>query len=237
MTVDSATSTLKPSNDLGSQSNLNITNENLHIDFDAESGSKLNCQGKQNQVKSRKDSTLTSRDVQHDKRRHSIGSECSLSSNPENSQFKSADAHSSDSSDASRNSAALSAVFDNVPTGIDIDPGKYDADRKSLQSDHSGEQLNTSVESFEFGTSGEHSDLMRHDSHSPRLTSMIKVVGSGGITHQGSQHKPRMKKKMWYQQIFSTSYKTRSGDFKRIFKDLPPKERLIVGKFHVFAVL
>ncbi|OXA60808.1 GRAM domain-containing protein 1B [Folsomia candida] len=36
------------------------------------------------------------------------------------------------------------------------------------------------------------------------------------------------KKRMWYQQIFSASYKSRSGDFKKLFKELPIKERLLV---------
>lgn len=41
-------------------------------------------------------------------------------------------------------------------------------------------------------------------------------------------HPKPNKKKMWYH-VFYPSYKTRSSDFKRIFKDLPAEERLIVG--------
>ena len=65
-------------------------------------------------------------------------------------------------------------------------------------------------------------------------------IASGSIREHHHQHpmiigtparfnpKPN-KKKMWYH-VFYPSYKTRSSDFKRIFKDLPAEERLIVGK-------
>lgn len=48
----------------------------------------------------------------------------------------------------------------------------------------------------------------------------------------------RPKKKIpWYSALYPT-YKSRSEDFKRIFKDvIPPEERLIVGKFfHYFYI-
>jgi hypothetical protein len=58
----------------------------------------------------------------------------------------------------------------------------------------------------------------------------VEPVKSIGVT----RGKPT-KKRMWYQQIFSTSYKSRSGDFKKLFKDLPGRERLLVGKFRYFS--
>lgn len=39
----------------------------------------------------------------------------------------------------------------------------------------------------------------------------------------------RSKKKSWYSSLYPT-YKSRSDDFKRLFKELPDDERLIVGK-------
>ncbi|CAL8111389.1 unnamed protein product [Orchesella dallaii] len=161
--------------------------------------------------------------LQQHKRQSSAGSQCSLSSNPENSQFKTADAHSSDS-DVSRNSGTTGGfVFDNCSISPSV-LAKEDLDRKSLRSDHSqsGENLNISAESVEVGATSEPL-LVRQEEHSP--SSSKHYVPSQGPT---SSIKPRIKKKMWYQQIFSTSYKTRSGDFKKIFKDLPLKERLIV---------
>jgi hypothetical protein len=38
----------------------------------------------------------------------------------------------------------------------------------------------------------------------------------------------RTKKKSWYNALYPT-YKSKSDDFKRLFKDLPDDERLIVG--------
>jgi len=67
-------------------------------------------------------------------------------------------------------------------------------------------------------------------------TGVMNRTASSGSIVVGSQNSSNNakkipgKKKMWYQQIFSTSYKTRSAEFKRIFKDLSAKERLIVGK-------
>lgn len=197
-------------------------------------------QSNYNESRTQQHSSKQSRMQQH-KRQNSAGSQCSLSSNPENSQFKTADTHShSSDSDASRNSTA-SGIYDNCSSTIGGVIGGEDGDRKSLQSDHShsGDQLNTSVESVEFG--GEAYRGRRSEEHTPRLSgqSVKGASGSSSIsTPQGSQvhssGKSRGKKRMWYQQIFSTSYKTRSGDFKKIFKDLPSKERLIVGMLNLF---
>ncbi|KAJ8890418.1 hypothetical protein PR048_009926 [Dryococelus australis] len=46
-----------------------------------------------------------------------------------------------------------------------------------------------------------------------------------------SRSSERVKKKSsWYNALYPT-YKSRSEDFRRIFKDVPPEERLVVGKF------
>ena len=45
----------------------------------------------------------------------------------------------------------------------------------------------------------------------------------------GTYNSKPSKKKMWYH-VFTPSYKTRSGEFRKYFKDLPVDERLIVGK-------
>jgi hypothetical protein len=61
---------------------------------------------------------------------------------------------------------------------------------------------------------------------------------SRSISHEGpskernkesARGSDRTKKKSWYNVLYPT-YKSRSEDFKRIFKDVPPEERLIVGK-------
>jgi hypothetical protein len=46
---------------------------------------------------------------------------------------------------------------------------------------------------------------------------------------RGSDH--RTKKKSWYSNILYPTYKSRSDDFKRIFKDVPDEERLVVGLY------
>jgi hypothetical protein len=49
-------------------------------------------------------------------------------------------------------------------------------------------------------------------------------------TKESARTADRTKKKSsWYNVLYPT-YKSRSEDFKRIFKDVPPDERLIVGK-------
>lgn len=68
------------------------------------------------------------------------------------------------------------------------------------------------------------------------LESYASKDGSNGISPTTKElakaakiaRKPA-KKRNWYQQIFSASYKSRSGDFKKLFKELPIKERLLVG--------
>jgi len=42
------------------------------------------------------------------------------------------------------------------------------------------------------------------------------------------------KKSSWYNVLYPT-YKSRSEDFKRIFKDVPDDERLVVGKYCFFS--
>lgn len=41
----------------------------------------------------------------------------------------------------------------------------------------------------------------------------------------------RAKKKAWYSVLYP-SYKSRSEDFKKLFKDVPDEERLVVGESH-----
>lgn len=43
----------------------------------------------------------------------------------------------------------------------------------------------------------------------------------------------RAKKKSWYNVLYP-NYKARSQEFKRLFKDVPAEERLIVGKLFVY---
>lgn len=41
----------------------------------------------------------------------------------------------------------------------------------------------------------------------------------------------RKKKKSWYSSILYPTYKSRSSDFRKIFKDVPNTETLIVGMY------
>lgn len=45
----------------------------------------------------------------------------------------------------------------------------------------------------------------------------------------------RAKKKSWYNVIYP-NYKSRAEDFKKLFKDVPNDERLIVGKFNISMI-
>lgn len=83
--------------------------------------------------------------------------------------------------------------------------------------------------------------LMGDLTHSTESNTSKESTGGFGSGSKDIQiikhHKPPgvrgkpTKKRMWYQQIFSASYKSRSGDFKKIFKELPSKERLLVGNY------
>lgn len=55
----------------------------------------------------------------------------------------------------------------------------------------------------------------------PKVLDLAK--SNGNITD-------RVRKKSWYNVIYP-SYKSRSQTFKKLFKDVPNDERLIVGKF------
>lgn len=47
----------------------------------------------------------------------------------------------------------------------------------------------------------------------------------------------RSKKKSWYSNILYPTYKSRSDNFKRIFKDVPDEERLVVGLYFYLSRL
>lgn len=63
-------------------------------------------------------------------------------------------------------------------------------------------------------------------SKSPSTGSMGK--SASGKSKGGPSERTR-KKKSWYS-VFYPSYKSRSADFKKLFKDVPDEERLLVGK-------
>ena len=45
----------------------------------------------------------------------------------------------------------------------------------------------------------------------------------------------RSKKRFWYSNILYPTYKSRSDDFKRIFKNVPNEEKLIVGTLKILV--
>jgi hypothetical protein len=69
------------------------------------------------------------------------------------------------------------------------------------------------------------SNISRESSSSSGNNSATKDV----LLLPGTYNSKPSKKKMWYH-VFTPSYKTKSSDFRKYFKDLPVDERLIVGK-------
>lgn len=68
----------------------------------------------------------------------------------------------------------------------------------------------------------------RHNASSQSAPS-LSVLNLSTVGQNKSQE-PRTKKKSWYNALYPT-YKSRAEDFKRIFKDIPDDERLIVGQY------
>jgi len=55
------------------------------------------------------------------------------------------------------------------------------------------------------------------------------VARGSPVGEASAKEKKDKKKKSWFSNFYDPTYKSRSEDFKRIFKDVPPDERLIVG--------
>lgn len=90
------------------------------------------------------------------------------------------------------------------------------------------------------------SDGSSQHSSSPSDTSQLNPSPSGGALPKspssgslGKASKNKVpnqaKKKSWYS-VFYPSYKSRSADFKKLFKDVPDEERLLVGEIYFFLV-
>lgn len=61
-------------------------------------------------------------------------------------------------------------------------------------------------------------------------TGLSKSPSSGSVSSKSKNKIPNQaKKKSWYS-VFYPSYKSRSADFKKLFKDVPDEERLLVGE-------
>lgn len=87
------------------------------------------------------------------------------------------------------------------------------------------------------GASKSSSDGSSQHSSSPSDTTQIGQGGtlskspSSGSVGKGKNKVPNQaKKKSWYS-VFYPSYKSRSADFKKLFKDVPDEERLLVGEY------
>lgn len=52
----------------------------------------------------------------------------------------------------------------------------------------------------------------------------------------GSKISDRVKRKSWYNVIYP-SYKTRAETFKKLFRDVPDDQRLIIGIFLIHSVI
>ncbi|XP_069702511.1 protein Aster-B-like isoform X3 [Periplaneta americana] len=107
--------------------------------------------------------------------------------------------------------------------------------RQHHKRDHSKGDI--SVGSFKDSSPLDKSDILEDSvsrssdsSHIPEVTRSLSHEGSASKdrTKESSRGSDRTKKKSsWYNVLYPT-YKSRSEDFKRIFKDVPPEERLIV---------
>lgn len=80
------------------------------------------------------------------------------------------------------------------------------------------------------------SDLTQHELSLLRVDREQQVTSSSSTSNEKpaktSRLSERAKKKSWYNVIYP-NYKSRAEDFKKLFKDVPNDERLIVGEFSV----
>lgn len=60
----------------------------------------------------------------------------------------------------------------------------------------------------------------------------LNKLESSGSSNKERKDPRGKKKSSWFNQFYPT-YKSRSGDFKRIFKEVPDDERLVVGEFNI----
>jgi len=78
------------------------------------------------------------------------------------------------------------------------------------------------------------SDLTQHELSLLRVDREQQVTSSSSTSNEKpaktSRLSERAKKKSWYNVIYP-NYKSRAEDFKKLFKDVPNDERLIVGEF------
>ena len=77
-------------------------------------------------------------------------------------------------------------------------------------------------------------DSLSRSSDSSHIHELNRSASHEGPSRERTKESARgsdrsKKKSSWYNVLYPT-YKSRSEDFKRIFKDVPPEERLIVGK-------
>lgn len=66
---------------------------------------------------------------------------------------------------------------------------------------------------------------------------LSKCPSTGSLGKAAKNKVPtQAKKKSWYS-VFYPSYKSRSADFKKLFKDVPDEERLLVGETRLFIMI
>lgn len=73
----------------------------------------------------------------------------------------------------------------------------------------------------------ENDDPKANNSNDDELNESACVLGP--VMRQSSQLSDRVKRKSWYNAIYP-SYKSRSDAFKKLFKEVPENQRLVVGK-------
>lgn len=73
----------------------------------------------------------------------------------------------------------------------------------------------------------------------PSVISQTSSTGKDKDRKEGKtsdKEKEKKNRKAWYN-VLSRNYKHRSEELKRLFKDLPPDERLIVGEYNILFLL
>lgn len=80
---------------------------------------------------------------------------------------------------------------------------------------------------------GQESNASSRSSNLESIPGDINTTGPNSVKDkkEGRSTEKTKKKSSWYNALYPT-YKSKSEDFKRIFKDVPDDERLVVGKFN-----
>lgn len=83
---------------------------------------------------------------------------------------------------------------------------------------------------------GDVGSSQKSGSNSDPLGAVAKGQSTAGAGKSKNKIPNQAKKKSWYS-VFYPSYKSRSADFKKLFKEVPDDERLLVGEWYSWEKL